>query len=418
MDNLVYWLWLTLGRDLAPQKIINLVGAFGSAKKVFEAGEAEYKSLGFLNEKNLSRLKNKNLAKAKGEWRRCARLGIALITFFDREYPPLLKEIGAPPALLYVRGDIGVFQKMPSIAFVGSRRSSVYGMTTTLDMARALAARGFVIVSGLAVGIDAAAHKGAMMAGGRTVAVLGCGMDVPYPRDNQDLKEDIIKSGGAVISELPLKSAPVGANFPVRNRIISGLSMGVAVVEAGAKSGALLTAGHAAEQGRDVFAVPGSINSPTAGGVNALIKDGAILLDKPEIIIEEYMGRYGEMFERAPLPPARAEKAGTATQTAKTVSPLVAADRPGECFGQSLADECKLETGSNQKGGGEQKTQESSGRPAHNELLKHIKAEPISVDELCRKTGMPAGEVNAGLFLLVVERKIKELPGRQYIKAD
>ena len=213
----------------------------------------------------------------------CREFGARVVTFLDEEYPSALQNIPDPPAVLYVRGKFP--EKLDcAVGIVGSRRASLYGLNIAERFAVELAELGIPIVSGLARGVDAAAHKGALRAGGDTVAVLGCGLDVVYPPENLELYHEIMAKG-CVISEFPFATQPSPGHFPRRNRIVSGLSLGVVVVEADIKSGALITAGFALEQGREVFAVPGRIDSPVSGGQHALIKQGA----KPVLCIEDIL---------------------------------------------------------------------------------------------------------------------------------
>jgi DNA processing protein len=209
---------------------------------------------------------------------------ITLITYQDDDYPEKLKNIYDLPPFLYVRGSL--MKDDINIAIVGSRRATTYGKYTTERISRELAQKGVTVVSGMARGIDSAAHRGALAARGRTIAVLGSGLDVIYPPENKILFSEIIENG-AVISEFPMGTPPIAANFPSRNRIISGMSYGVLVVEAGEKSGSLITARLALEQGREVFAVPGSVETPASRGTNRLIKEGAKLIENAEDILEE-----------------------------------------------------------------------------------------------------------------------------------
>lgn len=211
--------------------------------------------------------------------------GFDLVSIFDESYPESLKEIYDPPLMLYVKGGICRADSL-SISIVGARRATIYGMETAERFAGELAACGFTVISGLAAGIDAAGHRGALGAGGRTVAVLGCGVDVIYPKENKDLYEEIAKTG-AVISEYPLGTIPKPFNFPKRNRIIAGLSLGTVVVEAYQRSGSLITAKAALDEGREVYAVPGRINSLNSIGTNELIKNGAKIITRVEDILAD-----------------------------------------------------------------------------------------------------------------------------------
>jgi DNA processing protein len=216
------------------------------------------------------------------EYEKLAKRGIKVLTIKDKTYPKLLKEIYAPPALLYIQGKLSE----PCLGIVGSRELSPYGFKTAPKLSFELARKGLTIVSGLAKGIDTLAHQSALKARGKTIAVLGSGLDIIYPKDNQKLSKEIIQTG-AVISEFPLGTPPKRQNFPQRNRIVSGLSRGVLIIEAGERSGSLITARQALEQNRDVFAVPGPINSLTSAGTNGLIKLGAKPVTEVNDILEE-----------------------------------------------------------------------------------------------------------------------------------
>lgn len=225
--------------------------------------------------------------------------GLQLLTLTDSDYPALLQQIPDPPPILYVAGTLG--EEEACLAVVGSRDASPYGLKTAQHLSRQLAGLGITIVSGLALGIDTAAHQGALAGRGRTVAVLGCGLDVVYPRQNQSLFKEIIATGGAVISEFPPGTLPDGRNFPKRNRIISGMSYGTVVVEAARRSGSLITARLAAEQNREVFAVPGAVGAPKSTGTHALIKQGAKLVEQVSDITEE-IRPFMNLVAQVPIP--------------------------------------------------------------------------------------------------------------------
>ena len=228
--------------------------------------------------------------------------GIAAVTLADTAYPDLLREIHRPPAVVYVKGCVDALT-LPQVAIVGSRRASRNGLQQAGEFARALASGGFVVTSGLALGVDAAAHRGALVAG-KTVAVLGTGVDVAYPRRNAGLYEEILSGGGAIVSEFAPGAPPLRQHFPRRNRIISGLSLGTLIVEAAAKSGSLITARLAMEQGREVFAVPGSVHNPLARGCHRLIREGAVLTETVDDIVEQLGGMLSLVAEQASSTPA------------------------------------------------------------------------------------------------------------------
>jgi DNA processing protein len=241
---------------------------------------------------------------AEEECRKIADAGIRLLSFLDADYPRRLFEIGDPPPLLYLRGTLPAWD--PALAVVGSRRATREGLKVAERLSTEIAAAGIVVVSGLARGIDSAAHRGALAGGGATVAVLGCGVDVAYPPENRDLADQIALSG-CIISEFPMGTQPLAEHFPRRNRIISGLSRGVLVVEAVEKSGSLITASYALDQGREVMAIPGPISSPANRGSNRLIKQGAQLVDCIEDILEatrlDRLRQHPSLFDPVPMAP-------------------------------------------------------------------------------------------------------------------
>ena len=270
-----YYIWLASALGYASPKAKALSTLYGSLKEFYEGGEAEWRLSGMLGNKEISALAETPLSDADETIARCEELGISVVALDDPAYPEKLRNISDPPAVLYVDGELPDLSKRLSIAMVGTRNATVYGKMTSHVIAGSLAKVGVIVVSGGALGIDSLSHTGALEAGGTTLCVLGCGINFPSLTSNRKMRKDISKSG-AVISEYPPDYPPGRFTFPARNRVISGLSDGVVVVEAGTKSGSLITARLAAEQGRDVFAVMGNITSPYSQGTNALIKDGAI----------------------------------------------------------------------------------------------------------------------------------------------
>jgi DNA processing protein len=246
------------------------------------------------------------------------RLDIQVLACGDDNYPQLLQQISKPPALLYLRGDSACLE-LPQLGVVGSRRPTPVGLSNAHDFSAYLAAQGFVITSGLALGVDTAAHRGALQGGGKTLAVLGTGIDCIYPRQNRLLADDIVGSGGLIVSEFALGTTARPGNFPQRNRIISGLSLGVLVVEAAEKSGSLITARLASEQGREVFALPGSIHCPVSRGCNGLIRQGATLVESAEHIVTELHGMLALKSEQLSLLPTHGEANDSSTAASHTV---------------------------------------------------------------------------------------------------
>lgn len=286
MSEMDYWVAWNLVGGVGPRRFSELLARFGSAEA---AWQAPYRSVSEVYGMSPGILREWQKLKAQADIeafiRNTTRTGVRILTLNDPDYPRNLKELHDAPPVLYVRGSVEECDSS-AIAIVGSRTPTPGGAVTAERFAAELAAQGITVVSGLARGIDTAAHMGALAAGGRTIGILGSGIDIIYPKENTELVEVMAKSG-AVVSEFCPGTLPVSHNFPIRNRVISGLSLGVLVVEAAHDSGSLITAGHAADQGREVFAIPGIIGSELGGGPNRLIKQGAKLVEKIEDILEE-----------------------------------------------------------------------------------------------------------------------------------
>lgn len=373
--DIIYLLWLTLKDKISYMKKHRLLKHFNGAKGVYDACAEEYSALGFLTEKDVSLLSDKSLKQACDEMEGSKKLGIWLLDQDSPHYPPSLLNIPDTPFILYGKGDMEVLQNRAAVCIVGTRNSTVYGMSSALAIAERLASAGMVVVSGVAMGIDSAAHRGAVKGGGKTIGVMGCGLQVDYPKGNRKIRE-LIEENGALISEFPLKTPPFASNFPQRNRILSGLSLGVAVIEAGEKSGALITAGYAAEQGKDVFALPGNISSPKSGGTNRLIQDGAILLYSPDEIIEEYLYRYPELFVRKESPKEYAEPEA---KVAEKAAPAAG----------NITDDERI-------------------------VLNTVGSSTLHIDEICAMSGLDISRVNALLTMLSIKGRVVEHPGRYY----
>lgn len=294
MSNLKYWLWLSSLEGLTNLSRLRLLAQLGSPESVYYASEEELARVEGLSRGQVKLLAEKSLAGADRILGRCEELGLRVLTLQDAEYPARLKSIFDPPVLLYVKGRLPTVDEEVTIAMVGTRGATPYGVRSAEELGYGLARQGAVVVSGMAEGIDAAALRGALRAGGRTISVLGGGTDVIYPRENRYLYEDVAASG-ALITEYAPGTEPRGEHFPIRNRIIAGLSLGTVVVEAPERrSGALNTAHTALEQGRDVFAVPGGIDAEMSRGCNRLIREGAALVTEAWDILREYQAVYPE----------------------------------------------------------------------------------------------------------------------------
>jgi DNA processing protein len=311
--------------ELGARRFQLLLQTFGSASAALSAPAAAWRSLALpaiaADLRRSAQIRER--AGAALRWLEAANQH--LLMWDADDYPALLGELADAPPLLFVAGSCNVLEK-PQLAIVGSRRASRPGLDTACSFARALAAGGFVITSGLALGIDAAAHQGALEAGGQTVAVLGTGLMQLYPPRNRGLAAAILQQGGALVSEFPLDCQPHPSNFPRRNRIISGLSLGVLVVEASPASGSLITARLAAEQGREVFAIPGSIHHPGARGCHQLIRDGATLVESIEHILQPLRG-----WQMQPPPPQPHRPTGS-----PLLASLRAAPQSAECLAAGL----------------------------------------------------------------------------------
>lgn len=287
MSGRAYWLWLAAKEELTALVKNQLLDRFGTPEHLYAMSRAELISSTGLTKRQVDVLSDKSMERARAIAYDCEALGISIVTLTDAEYPSILRRIPDPPLVLYVKGRLPDLEQTPGIGIVGTRKATPYGLMAAEHFGYGLAKAGCTVVSGMALGADGAAARGALKAGGKTIAVLAGGLNICYPPEHNFLMGDILLSG-AVISENPPGTPHDGFRFPIRNRIISGLSRGVLVVEAPLRSGALITARLALDQGREVFAVPGAINAPGSAGCNRLIRDGeAALVTEPRDIIGE-----------------------------------------------------------------------------------------------------------------------------------
>ncbi len=293
LDARAYWVWLQHALGAGSSKQNRILERYLSLSDFYSAGVREWRLEGYFTPKELEKLESFSPDDAQALIEYSEKIGQKVITPECGDYPNPLRQIHNPPCVLYVKGTLPDFSHVPAISIVGTRKATATGISAAHSFAFELAKQGAVIVSGGALGIDTAAHKGALQAGGKTVCVLGCGIDYNYLMGNAPLRAAIANSG-AVLSEYAPGAQAVNSNFPIRNRIISGLSLGTLVVEAAGKSGSLITADYALEQGRDVFAVPAGIYSPVSQGVNNLIKAGAKAVSNANEILEEYIGLFSD----------------------------------------------------------------------------------------------------------------------------
>lgn len=401
-----YSVWLSLVRSLTKRKKIALLQAFGSAAAVYEAGKLDLvRALPELTAADLDALWNKDLRAAQRIVQDCFRCGAQIVNYADPRYPDLLREIQDPPVLLYMRGEMPDMSGRLTMAIVGQRKASAAGLRHASRIAYDLSKNGAIVISGMAAGIDGAAHRGALDGGMPTIAVLGTPIDKCYPAFHAGLMEDIIRNG-AVLSEYHPGARTYPGSFLSRNRIVSGMSRGVLVVEAGHRSGALETAGKALEQNRDVFAVPGPIDSPDYVGTNNLIKDGAYPVTTSEDILRVYGAE-----EAAPAPrklrkkPVRTPKEPTKVdknreQPAEMPASIKAVQpAPDKALPQmSKADIAEMAVHDL-----EGAILAAIGRSAH-------------LDTIIELTGLPAGEVMVGLTMLELQGKVSQKPGNYYEK--
>lgn len=361
MDSREALVALNLLPDIGPVRIRNLLSRFGSAQAVLAATQADLSQVdkvGFKAANNIIRWRD--LIDLDGELRRIDQFGANIVTTDDSEYPALLRQIYDPPPVLYVRGTLRP-EDAYAIAMVGTRQSTLYGRQTAERLARQLAASGVTVVSGGARGIDSASHEGALQSGGRTIAVLGTGLDIVYPAENVKLYQRIAEQG-AVITQFPFGRKGDKQSFPIRNRIVAGMTQGTVVVEANRASGALITANFAAEYGRTVYAVPGRVDSPRSAGCHDLIKDGAQLCESAEDVLAEF-------------------------------AHLQAID-PEE-------SELSLPTLSHPE----------------QQIFNVLTLEEMQQDEIIRRSELPAAQVSVALLQLEMKKLIQQHPGRLFTRA-
>ena len=389
MSGLKYWIWLAQLRGLGNQARLALLRHFGTPEDIFYADTGEILLTEGITREQAAVLENHSLTEADAILADCQRLGIRLLTLQDAEYPGRLKNIYDPPCLLYVKGRLPAFDETVAVAVVGTRSCTPYGIACAEKLGYGLTQGGAVVVSGLAKGIDAAASRGALRAGGITVGVAGNGLDVHYPYENRYLYEDIA-AAGALLSEYPPGTKAIGQHFPARNRIISGLCLATLVVEAPEKSGALITAETAMEQGRDVFAVPGPIDAPASVGCNQLIRDGAGLVSDAWDILREYEGRFPDKLrmEGAKETPRTLGYQARQKAEAKVVPPSVHAASND----LNLTDDQIL-------------------------LLRNLSDDdPVQVDDLIEQTGIPTRRVLSALTVLEIDNLVQQHSGKRYTR--
>ena len=384
---LKYWVWLSELKGLRNQTRLALLRRFGDPESIFYADADELLLMDGVERSQLKLLENHDLAPADRILADCQRLDIRLLTLSDAAYPGRLKNIYDPPALLYCKGRLPLLDDLLCVAVVGTRDCTPYGVACAEKLGFGLASGGAAVVSGLAKGIDAAATRGALRAGGVTVGVVGNGLDVYYPYESRYLYEDVA-SAGILLSEYPPGTEPASGHFPVRNRIISGLSLAALVVEAPEKSGALITAATALEQGRDVFAVPGPIDAPASVGCNCLIRDGAGLVSDASDILREYEGRFVlNLKESREQPETLGYQARMAPEPKPVAPTLSLRHSDAELTDDQIA------------------------------VLKALSdTEPMQVDDLTELVEIPTRRVLSALTVLEIDQYVAQHPGKRYTR--
>lgn len=359
------WLLLVRAPGVGPARIRDILAHFPDLQDFLSAGPKAQKASGLLKADALDFLAQTDDAILTDDFAWLDREDARLFTLADSDYPALLRQIADPPPVLYVLGNPTALA-VPQVAIVGSRNPSRAGREMAEQFAAGLSQVGFAITSGLAAGIDGAAHEGALRAAGRTVAVLGTGVDRVYPANHRELARRIVAEGGALVSEFPLGTGPSPSHFPRRNRILSGLALGTLVVEAALRSGSLITARQALEQGREVFAIPGSIHNPLARGCHRLIRDGAKLVESVDDVLEDLEGLVGYL---------RAQLEAVESEDATRGSPLLSTD------------------------------------PEEASMLDALGTDPASIDQLVERTGLTADRVSSMLLALELQGRVQVLPG-------
>lgn len=416
MAELKYWVWLT---SLGAQRrdIMALLEHFGPPDEIYFAGEADYKNV---LESGWEPFLNKSMAEPRRIMRVCEERGYDILTLHDARYPQRLKNIFDPPAVLYVRGKLPNLDELPAVAVVGTRSCTPYGLVNAEKLSYEAARCGAVIVTGLARGIDSAAARGALRAGGRVVGVLGCGPDVVYPKSNEPLFDDVAASG-AIITEFPPGTPPSAHNFPVRNRIMSGVSVGVVVIEAPERSGALITAALALEQGRDVFVMPGNIDAPSCLGSNSLMKEGAIPVMSGWDIVSQYESLFPDRVKNPDMVELRPLDGGAAEELTEKELPEAGRRKRLKNILQRTVK--RADTGQETT----KKAIDNAGEADYIDIIVDAKSLSLDeravlealkgrrhVDEIIADTGLPPQAVMSALTMLEIQGAVTQEPGKLF----
>ena len=411
----IHWIWLATRSGLSDHSRMTVLAHFGDAEDVYYAPDDAFADVPDLSEAAITSLRDKNLAEAEWIAEECNLKNIQILTWRDAAYPVRLKNISDPPVVLYYKGKLPDFDALPLIAVVGTRSASAYGLGTAKRLGSQIAACGGVVVSGMAYGVDGMAMRGALTAEGFVVGVLGCGADIVYPVSNRALFADT-ESQGCLLTEFPPGTPPAKWTFPKRNRIISGLSCGVLVVEAPEKSGALITARLAAEQGRDVFVVPGNIDVDSCRGSNALLRDGAIAVGSGWDVMSEYAALYPGKIHRVTAPSHQTAYPDEVEKASREEPALKVAQKP------------RLPQPKRSKRTSTRKKEIDNGAPSpyidaeeklpplsadEERVLSLVRQNVTLVDDMIHASGMEAGTVLTALTMLEIKGVVPRLPGKR-----
>ena len=398
---LVHWIWLATRTHIGERLKVDLVRRFQDPEAIYFADPGSFHDISGLTAEGAAALADKNLQDAEKVLWDCRRKNLRILTWQDAAYPARLKNIPDPPLVLYYKGNLPDFDALPVIGVVGTRKASAYGMNVAGKMGYQISRCGGIVVSGMAAGIDAMATRGALTAGAAAVGVLGCGADVVYPASNRGLFEEM-EQYGCLISEYLPGTPPAAYNFPRRNRIISGLSCGVLVVEAPEKSGALITAHAALDQGRDVFVVPGNIDVDTFVGSNRLLRDGAIAVSSGWDVMSEYEALYPDKITEFTAQPEKIQ-----SQTAQN-APLFG----NKQVSKHKEDKKVIDNGDPSPYSGlEDRT--PSMLSDEQKILSALTGQPRPIDDVIAETGIPTAKMLATLTLLQVKGMVKQHPGKR-----
>ncbi|MBE6599933.1 MAG: DNA-protecting protein DprA [Ruminococcaceae bacterium] len=411
-SDLLYWVWLAERLGPASRRLPGLLARFESAYEIYRAEPEEITGFDLHGNEKLYRLEDKNLDSACKTVEYCKRHGIEIIAYDSEKYPSKLRKLQDPPAVLYVRGNLPQLDNRVCIAVVGTRKMSEYGKTSAYKISYELAAAGAIVVSGMALGVDSFAACGAISAKGETVAVCGCGVDRAYPTKHKRLMEKIIDHGCAV-SEYPPHTPPYDYNFPARNRIISGMCNGTLVIEGDGRSGALITARTAIIQGRDIYALPGNIDSPGSEGTNKLIHDGAVQVRSAYDILENYRELYSDTLDFGAL--ERAQRKSNYTRIAAMLCGLSFAEKEEETEKEIRAvkaEEKEIPEAPKENINSAVEALDEKTRTVYDAIPEGCEIRP----EALTATGISLPQIMAALTVLEIRGLVTQRPGGAYIR--